>query len=87
MICFAKRLYLNVTRQIATSCVLCENRELWRLDKINPFLVVSEAWITSLSDIVEEKKTIINLHPGNKLIFFCLKIIYYFRCISSFASH
>lgn len=43
-------------------------RELWRINELNPFLEIPEAWVTDLNDIETTKRSIIQLHPGKILI-------------------
>lgn len=64
----SQRVYRICSRLLNTSCTR-HNRDLWRVDTKNPFLVIPEAWEISLSDSVEEKKSIINLHPGMFFLF------------------
>jgi hypothetical protein len=52
------------SRSFFTSSSLAGIRELWRLDTRNPFLEIPEAWVTSLDEIEDNRKEIIQLHPG-----------------------
>jgi len=40
-----------------------DERELWRVDKRNPFLEIPEAWVTDLSNVENTYKGIVHLHP------------------------
>lgn len=52
------------SRSFLTSSLLGGTRELWRLDTRNPFLEIPETWVTSLDEIEDNRKEIIQLHPG-----------------------
>uniref|UniRef100_A0A1I7ZT02 Large ribosomal subunit protein uL4m n=1 Tax=Steinernema glaseri TaxID=37863 RepID=A0A1I7ZT02_9BILA len=54
------RLSLSSAARCSTSA---EKRELWRADEANPFVEKPQAWVTSLSSVVEERSTIVDLHP------------------------
>ncbi|KAL3073319.1 hypothetical protein niasHT_038676 [Heterodera trifolii] len=54
----------NSARPFSTSCCRKELRELWKLDKRNPFQEIPEAWVTSLDDVEQKNCGLIQLHPG-----------------------
>lgn len=64
----ARKFPLNKqTQHFSTSLLLKGARELWRLDTKNPFLEIPEAWVTSLDEIEDRRREIIQLHPGLNL--------------------
>jgi len=48
---------------MTSSTIRYEQRELWRLDKRNPFLEIPEAWVSSLDRIEAHNHSIVRLHP------------------------
>ncbi|KAL3084561.1 hypothetical protein niasHS_008253 [Heterodera schachtii] len=54
---------INSARPFSTSCCRKELRELWKLDKRNPFQEIPEAWVTSLDDVEQKNCGLIQLHP------------------------
>jgi hypothetical protein len=45
-------------------------RELWKLDKQNPFLEIPEAWVTSLDRKEPHNRQIVQLHPGLSALYY-----------------
>jgi large subunit ribosomal protein L4 len=50
-------------RRLSRTVPLCEERDLLRLDTINPYQVIPETWVSNLSDIESPNCSIVPLHP------------------------